>query len=218
MVDTAERDADQLGGRPPRTGMDEPFDPARTPDQWLAASAGQAPDATLAALDRAIEDEHGCFLRRVAKGGDETVGGPVGRPIHWSVLSAHVFWDAWLHERDVLLPVGAEPRCTEVELRLATMYGLLVAATLPAMVGNPLDVAVALDGGADPVYAVTVGEDGVTVAVDGDAEPRLRGQVLPVLDALMGRGPALADVLAGDVDAIEKLSWLRQFMAPDVPG
>jgi hypothetical protein len=53
-------------------------------------------------------------------------------------------------------------------------------------------------------------EDAGTDAAAAD----LRGELLPVLDALAGRGAEVADVLAGDAALVEPLCFLRRFMTP----
>jgi len=77
-------------------------------------------------------------------------------------------------------------------------------------VGEPLEAVVVLDR----PYRLSCGEAGITVAEgDGDG-PMVEGPPLEALDALLGRGPAVADVLTGDAATVERLSWLRAFMAP----
>ncbi|MGI9023489.1 MAG: hypothetical protein ACR2HV_09730 [Acidimicrobiales bacterium] len=42
------------------------------------------------------------------------VNGPYG-PVHWTILSAHVFWDARLHARDVTEVLGGGGHSAPVE-------------------------------------------------------------------------------------------------------
>ena len=83
----------------------EPFDNRRTPLRWLERTAGEAPEKTVEDLRRLTTEETTALRLRVAEGAGEAVVGPYG-PVDWSVLTAHVFWDAWLHDRDVTEPLG----------------------------------------------------------------------------------------------------------------
>ena len=132
VADVAEIDAARLAGRPPRFSVEGGFDPTRTPDAWLAESAGEGPDETVARLRAAVEDERTGFERRVADGSDEVGIGATGRPNHWSVVSTHILWDAWLHERDIEAPSTYD----EDEVQLAAMYGILCAAVPPRRRGG----------------------------------------------------------------------------------
>jgi hypothetical protein len=44
---------------------------------------------------------------RLARGSTSAVRLPYG-PMDWTVLLFHLFWDSWIHKRDVLLARGAE--------------------------------------------------------------------------------------------------------------
>ncbi len=44
------------------------------------------------------------------------------------VFMAHAFWDSWLHERDILEPLGLAPAIEPDELLAATWYTLVVGA------------------------------------------------------------------------------------------
>ena len=212
MVDTAQITAGRLAGRPARFPSDAPFDPRTTPTEWLDQSSSQSPEETLAALRTAIRDEHDCFVERIAAADDGLDVVPTGRHVHWSVLPLHVFWDAWLHERDVLLPAGIEPAATPDEVRLAVMYGLLVAGVPPAAMGDPLSVSFHLDGGDEYRYALSCQDGELAITAAAGSQPTLRGDALAVVDSLIGRGPEVAEVLDGPTAVVDKLSWLRAFM------
>jgi uncharacterized protein (TIGR03083 family) len=214
MVDTARIDAARLAGRPPVFPVDQPFDPTLTPDEWLRYTDDQSPGETLAALADAVTDEATSLQRRTEEGEMDCLEGPSGRPVHWSLIPLHMFWDGWLHERDVLLPRNDIQQSTVEELRFAAMYGLMTAAIPPILVGNPVETTVALAGAPDRLYRIAAGEDEVIVAAEDDGEPCIIGDLERAIDALMGRGATVQDVLVGDPQEIEKLSWLSSFMIP----
>jgi uncharacterized protein (TIGR03083 family) len=82
------------------------FDPRISPGRWLTASAGQSPAATLGCLVAATDELIGRARDRLARGSTFDVRLPYG-PMDWTVLLLHLFWDSWIHERDVLLARGA---------------------------------------------------------------------------------------------------------------
>src|SRR5581483_7901694 len=137
----------------------------------------QSPAETIAALQDAVTDETTSFRRRIESGGSECVTGPSGRPVHWSLIPLHMFWDGWRHERDVLFARGDIQRSTVEELRLAAMYGLMTAAVPPMLSGRPVETTVALAGAPDGSYRIAAGENEVTVAAEEKGDPRITGEL-----------------------------------------
>ena len=83
------------------------FDPRITPREYLAASAGESTATTLGRLMALTSELLACARGRLAGGSRFDVYVPYG-PMDWTVLLLHLFWDSWIHERDVLLARGAE--------------------------------------------------------------------------------------------------------------
>jgi len=83
------------------------FDPRITPREYLAASVGESPAATLGRLVTTTSELLACARGRLAGGSRFDVYLPYG-PMDWTVLILHLFWDSWIHERDVLLARGTE--------------------------------------------------------------------------------------------------------------
>ena len=123
----------------------EEFDTRRTPQQWLEQSTGQGPDVTLDELRRWGDAEGEALDHRLMAPDDEVVSGPYG-PIHWTLLTAHVFWDAWLHERDVSQLVDGGIPSTEVEDAVAALYALFLASMVVLRQGQTLATTVTLTG------------------------------------------------------------------------
>jgi uncharacterized protein (TIGR03083 family) len=168
------------GQPPPFTS----FDPNTTPHEFVVAGRS-APDGTV--RDRYVES---CeqMAKDVEASGPERFGEPSISPlgfVPWWLSVLHIFWDSWLHERDILLPLGRTPPEKPDELAPVFTYALTLAGRLTK---DEIDVEVAgvrvvtsptetgraiLEGG-----AVTV-----TPVVPEDA-------VAPLIDALAGRGDA----------------------------
>jgi uncharacterized protein (TIGR03083 family) len=170
------------------------FDPRTSPLEWLAASDGETPGATLARLATATDDMLSVSRDRVRDGRRFDVQLPFG-PVDWTVRLLHSFWDSWVHERDVLLPRGAGYVSHGDATAYAVGYGVFIAAAVAQMFGDPVRATLRLGGDGGGIFFVG-GRDGVTLTVDrvATAGP----PAAEVADALAGRSPAAA---AGDVPA-----------------
>lgn len=197
----------------PSWSFDKSFDNRTTPDEWLSDSVGETPEQTVDDLRRWSADEGLTLLERVDSLDQVIVPGPYG-PIPLTLLSMHVFWDGWLHDRDVAQVTGSPSPSNPVEDAVAAAYGLFIAS-LPALVRHEhIDVTVSLSDN-DRHYVARIQPGNVqfhTADVAADAD--LHGPLAIVVDALAGRGPQLADVLPGDKTKREPLTWLRGILMP----
>ena len=216
LVDVADMDIALQRGEEPRNEGGR-IDPRNDPGRWLEASRGQSPSDTVAAFESMAEEERSIFEQHVRDGGDELLPGPYG-PLHWSSLGAHLFWDAWLHERDIALPLELEHDAPLAENRLAALYALAIASTPPTFSGSRVTVAIELTGAASGVYDIAATPEAVRVDFRGsDATPTMRAELGALIDSLAGRGPdviEVVDVVDGAVDAVEPLTMLRGFLLP----
>ena len=179
------------------------FDPRITPRQWLAASAGEPPDATLSRFVATTEERLALDRARLAQGRRFDVSLPYGT-VDWTVRVLHGFWDSWLHERDVLLARGIEHPTEADATAYATAYGLFIAATVAAALGDPVQDKLTLGSDGGGVFDLD-GRDGVTLTVT-----RVTAEGPPaaqVTDALAGRSTAAA--VLGDLPANSRAALLH---------
>jgi uncharacterized protein (TIGR03083 family) len=219
VADVAELDIARLaGGTLERFLRHGPFQPHTSPVKWLEDTAGQETQETVKILAERAEDEYACFSRRIEENDEASDFGVLGRPNHWSVLSLHVYWDAWMHERDIAIPVGLEIRSSVEELRLMAMYSALLAAQPTVISGEHLRVSLVLRGSPDAVYHIDGDPDDISVTA-GTSTPIevVEGELGVVLDSLVGRGPEPTAVLTGPADAVEKLARLRPLATGETP-
>lgn len=216
LTDAAEMQAAGFTGEPPAFAKPmSDFDPQTTPDEWLAHSANETPAETLTRYGRASLVACEAASAAFAAGNDRESGGPYG-PAHWSVVTVHVLWDAWIHERDILLADGGEPigvSGSVAEQRLTTMYGALMTAVPGVKFGMPLAATMTLDHGDAPLFHLDVHGDAGELAVVEVGEldaPDLRGDLLAFADSLGGRGEPLVDVLTGPADLVGGMAILGQ--------
>jgi uncharacterized protein (TIGR03083 family) len=136
-----------------------------------------------------------------------------GAQVDWRLFLAHMFWDGWMHERDLLLPLGRPVPTTDHEAQLAAAYGLHSAGIMNGLTGNPIDVTLQLAGTGAGTYTVTADGGDVRVTVTAPAIGAApMGDVLLVSDAIAGRRPALADVLEAPAEVVEPLGRLAGFL------
>jgi len=180
-----------LAGQPTRflTG----FDPATTPAQMVDAMRTLERAEALERL-RASND---AFLGTLATLDDdgwsalaETPAGHV--PIR--LLAHHALWDGWVHERDVLLPLGLTPDVEPDEVLSSLRYAAALSPAL-AIGSRNVSAGVFTVEATDPDARFSV-EVSQSVAVrDGPAPappgqvPCLRGDAVALVEALSFRAP-----------------------------
>jgi uncharacterized protein (TIGR03083 family) len=183
--------AEGLRGEP--TQLLATFDPVASPAA-LVAAAGDTPSAqvrdqflasteTLLGMLESLDDDAWSTMAE-APPGHVTI----------SAVVHHALWDSWVHERDILLPLGLTPDREPDEVGACLRYA---AALSPAF-------AVTMGAGGRGVLALTTSDPDLAVVVDVDGRVAVR------------EGPADADLeLTGDaVDLLEALSLRRPLDQP----
>ena len=188
--------------------LDPDFDAVTTPNELVVAQRAM-PDAQ--ARDRFVASSYEKASDLDASGNDrwsdpgvspvqplfERVGVTIG-DVPWWLGTLHHFLDSFVHERDVLIPLGIEPPQNAEETVPVLTYILAVSGVAAF---GPIDATI---GG----IRVFCGE-GPVVATP--AEPH--AEVAPIIDALTGRG-TLQDVVDGvDEDTVRKLSRVGRFLS-----
>ena len=124
------------------------FDPVATPAEMVAASAHLG---TSELLDRFSGSNQ--RLADLVQSLDVTDWAATAEapPGHVSVSSVahHALWDSWVHERDVLLPLGVEAEDHDDELIACLRYSAALGPSLAVVNGTARPVAMRIDA-ADP--------------------------------------------------------------------
>ncbi len=175
------------------------FDPVASPPQMVAAAAPTTP----AELVEQMRASTGVLEAQWSSLTDaDWIALAEAPPGHISVsaLVHHALWDSWIHEHDILVPLGITPPAEDDEVAASLRY---VAALTPAF---------ALCAGASGRGSFAIDAGHVQVVVEVDETVRVRsGLALPEADTV-------DTVLRGDpVEVLEQLS----FRAPwtfDVPA
>ena len=115
-------------------------------------------------------------------------------------LALHALWDAWVHERDIMLPLGLLPVVEADEVRASLRYVAALGPALSATRGSVRTGTLVLDG-TDPEAHVVV-DAGETVVVSDREAPagavRVVGSSVELVEALSFRAPLTSDVAEDD--------------------
>jgi uncharacterized protein (TIGR03083 family) len=171
------------------------FDPVATPAQMVEPMRAMTPSAILAELGASTD-----ALVEVVESLDEqgwaaTGESPVGHvPIR--ELAHHALWDSWIHERDVLLPLGITPveEVDEVLSSLRYVAALTAALSIPGGDGRTGSIVLEVTD-PDARYVLDL-EDAVHLhegAAPDDALV-LRGRAVDLVEILSIRAPFTLEV------------------------
>jgi uncharacterized protein (TIGR03083 family) len=191
------------------------FDPKATPAAMVDAVRAAPPAETLsgflAATDALCDlvsslDDAGWRARA------ESPAGHVGM----SAVVHHALWDAWIHERDVSLPLGLGPEEHDDEILASLRYAAVLSPMFALQTGNDRTGALVLEVD-KPSARVVVTVDGAVRVGDGDAPADavvLRGGAVELLEALSVRAPlphAVPDDQAWLVDGLTRVFETAQY-------
>lgn len=177
-----------LDGQPTR--LMQHFDPATSPpmmvEQMGALSPGEALDLFVTSNDALFE-----LVKNLDDEGWSTTAESVPGDVSIRVLLSHALWDSWVHERDILLPLGIAPTVVADEVTASLRY---VAALSPAFAidaGLEYPGTFAIEATA-PAYSCSLTVDGSVAVLTGtraDDAPVLRGSAVELVEALSTRLP-----------------------------
>jgi len=175
------------------------FDPVASPAELVDQAQGTPPLETLDQLTASTE-----ALRAVLEGLDDDgwkqlAEAPPGHlPV--TLVADHALWDCWVHERDIMLPLGRPATVDPDEVLTCLRYGAALGRAFEVCAGAAPAGPVALDvRDPDALVVVTMDRDVVHVA-DGpvpDGADRHRGDAVEILEMLSVRDvgrPAPAEV------------------------
>jgi len=160
------------------------FDPVASPAQLVAGSNDVS---TNEVLDRFISSTESLVELLASLDGDDWSTQAEAPPGHLSIsaVAHHALWDSWVHERDILLPLGMVAAEDDDEIAACLRY---VAALAPALAINSgiNDAGTLAISATEPDLSILVEiSDRVVVrAGTADAELRLTGDAVDLIEAL----------------------------------
>jgi hypothetical protein len=184
----------------------EGFDPVATPADLAAAERHRAAREVLeryrVACDRLAEVVDGAS----EDDWDRPAEAPPGHVPAGTVVR-HGLWDSWVHERDVLLPLGVTPPEDPAEVRACLAYVAGLGPAFRAMSGRPGSGAVAVRS-RTPALSMLVRLGDAVVVTDGhpeDEAPVLEGDAVALVEALSRRAPFPPGASPEAIDALAGL-------------
>ena len=184
--------ASGLAGEPTRFLVG--FDPVASPAE-LVAGAGDVDTGAL--LDRFVASTAALTTLLASLDDDDWSKLAEAPPGHLTVsaVTHHALWDSWVHERDVLVPLGIEPDREDDEIAACLRW---VAGIGPALSGIGDRHGVLTISATHPDLAVVV-EIGDRIAVRNgtaaaDADLHLEGDARDLVESLSLRAPLPAAV------------------------
>jgi len=185
------------------------FDPVASPAQLVAGSGDVSTGEVLARFVASTDALVGLCSSLDHAGWSAASEAPPGH-VSVSAVAHHALWDSWVHERDVLVPLGLAPEPEADEVAACLRY---VAALGPALALNRGAAGygvLAIDAtGPDVVVVVDIGEELVVRAGAAGAptvELRLAGDAVELLEALSVRRPLTQLIPADSVWMLRGLS------------
>lgn len=185
------------------------FDPVATPKSMVDGTRAQSPADVLADF-RAGSDALAGLLADLD---DEQWELPAEAPpghIALQGLARHALWDAWIHERDILLPLGIAPAEEPDEVAACLEYAAALGPAFIATTAPAGSVSATLAVAAQEPEVQVVVDLGDTVTVRHGAPPdgavTLSGPAVALVEALSSRGPLPCEVAPEDRWLLEGLA------------
>lgn len=194
-----------LDGRPTR--LLASFDPVASPAEMVAAARSQTSGEVLAAFVDSNEALAGA-VGTIGEDGWSTPGEAPPGHVALHAVALHALWDAWVHERDVVLPLGMTPVEEDDEVAGCLAYAAALGPAFAVTRGETRRGTLAVRA-TDPDVRLVV-ETGESVVVRTgeapDAAPCLTGPAVELVEALSFRAPLPCPVPPAD-------SWLLAGLA-----
>lgn len=176
------------------------FDPVTSPPALVAAHAEATPADLLAAFTEGIDGLAAALDGLDADGWEVPAEAPPGH-IPLRALALHALWDGWVHERDVLLPLGLAPVEEPDEVAGSLLYAAALGPAFAAAGGAERPGTLVVDA-TDPATRVVVSLGAcVAASLGGEVQSDavvLRGPAVALVEGLSLRAPLPHDVAEAD--------------------
>jgi uncharacterized protein (TIGR03083 family) len=169
------------------------FDPVTSPAALVAASELSASEV----LDRFGESTESLItlLESLDEDGWSALAEAPPGHISVSALVHHALWDSWVHERDVLLPLGIAPDEEADEVAACLRYGAGLGPALALCRGVDRTGVLSVEARQPDVSIVVEVAERVTVrAGTADGDVTVTGDAVELLEAFSIRRPFALDV------------------------
>jgi hypothetical protein len=157
----------------------------------MVAGVRSLPPATV--LERFVESNEGVAesVAGLDDDGWSTLGEAPPGHVPLRAVALHALWDAWIHERDITLPLGLAPVEEADEIAGCLRYAASLSPALAVAGGSTRQGSILIEV-TDPEVRVVVDVGEAVLVHDGDASSdalHLTGSAVEVLEALSYRMP-----------------------------
>ncbi|MFZ6005192.1 MAG: maleylpyruvate isomerase family mycothiol-dependent enzyme [Actinomycetota bacterium] len=166
------------------------FDPVATPAQMVEGTRAQEAAAVLDELVETTEEMAAALAGVEGEAWAITAEAPPGH-VSLRAVVLHALWDSWIHERDVLIPLGDDTVEEADEVVGCLTYSAAIGPALLAAGGSTRPGSLAIDA-TEPSLQLTVelGATAVVRAGAGDAGvPCISGRAVDLVEGLSFRAP-----------------------------
>lgn len=163
------------------------FDPAASPAAMVAAAA-LSPTELLEKMSASAISLNDLLASLEPADWEALAEAPPGH-ISVSAVAHHALWDSWIHERDVLLPLGLEPAQEADEIEACLRYASALAPSLGINLGNAVDLAISVDVTNPPIAFDVIATDAVAITSGATTEQVATGDAVELLEAVSCRAP-----------------------------
>ena len=181
------------------TRLFEFFDPVTTPPRLVDAVEGWTRFEALARYVEATDAVAAAVAGLDVEAWSQTGESPLGH-VSLRLVVLHALWDSWIHERDVLLPLGLTPIVEPDEVVACLTYAAALGPALLAAGGSVRHGTLVVAATEPEVQIVVEVGSSVLVRLDAAAPgaARLAGRAVDLIEGLSFRAPLIADVAAAD--------------------
>jgi uncharacterized protein (TIGR03083 family) len=182
----------------------EGFDPVTVPASMVAGMQDVSTDELLSSYLEGLEKLGGLLTGLSEEQWAMPAEAPPGH-LQLHVVAHHALWDAWVHERDIALPLGLTPDEEPDEIVASLRYAVGLGPCLLATAG-PVPVARVYVEGHDPDAHLVVDIGDCVVVGLGDAAPaggaQLEGSSVELVEALSVRARLPREIADGDLSVL----------------
>jgi uncharacterized protein (TIGR03083 family) len=183
------------------------FDPVATPVELVGAAAQQSAEEVRAAFVE-TNDALAGVVAGIDEAGWSSIGEAPPGHVPLRAVALHALWDSWVHERDILLPLGLAPVEEPDEVVACLAYAAALSPAFVVASGSTRAGAIAVEATHPDTQLVV--EVGAAVRVREGEVPdgalRLTGPAVDLLEALSFRGPLPCPVPADQAWLLEGLA------------
>ena len=167
------------------------FDPVRSPAELVAGAAALSSAEVLDRF-RASTDALCDLLSSLEPADWEALAESPPGHVSVDAVVHHALWDAWIHERDILLPMDVDSDVEADEVEACLRYAAALSPTFALNRGSSERGTLAVEADdPDVAFVVEVGDHVAVRSGGADEDPtvRLTGPAIDLLEALSVRRP-----------------------------